>query len=265
MKKICIALIFTLLGSILGTAQQTQPGPAQPGQSQAGQPQAGQPQAGQPKVGAGQPLSPKAQAEALAQAQKKAQKLTIPQLKTELENSPNPLLYSKQILQKRFKIDTVVVTRTRTFNSLADSLAYTGKVKKVYGPFTENGGRFLVQILTKAPNLFYHIGQIFIDTSVFRTRIADSLGNLIMGKLKDGSATFEQLAQAYSMGGESATNGDLGWIARGVLLPQIEHEVIVRKKGEVFKIWSSRGLHIIRKTDDPKQDTGFALMMRLFL
>jgi hypothetical protein len=50
-----------------------------------------------------------------------------------------------------------------------------------------------------------------------------------------------------------------------VLLPQIEHEISVRKKGDVFKIWSPSGLHIIRKTDDPRQDTGFALMMRIFL
>jgi hypothetical protein len=190
---------------------------------------------------------------------------TIPQIKAALESSPNPPLYAKQILKKRFKIDTIVVTRTRAFNSLADSLAYTGKEKKVYGPFGPRGSQFLVQVLTKAPNQFYHVGQIFIDTSVFRRRIADSIGNMILQKLKDGTASFEQLAQTYSMGGEGATKGDLGWIARGVLLPTIEHEIIVRKKGEVFKIWSPNGLHIIRKTDDARQDTGFALMMRVFL
>ena len=211
------------------------------------------------------PLTPAQEAEMIAQMQAQAKKMTIPQLKVELEKSPNPVLYTKQILKKRFKIDTIVVTKTRGFSSLADSLAYTGKEKKVYGPFGEKGSQFLVQILTKAPNEFYHVGQIFIDTSVFRPRIADSLGNKILEKIKDGSASFEQLAQAYSMGGEAATKGDLGWIARGVLLPQIEHEISVRKKGDVFKIWSPSGLHIIRKTDDARQDTGFALMMRIFL
>jgi len=222
--------------------------------------------------GNAQPLTPeqqaqmqKAQAAAIAQMQAEAKKFTIPRIKTELEKSPNPVLYAKQILRKRFKIDTVIVTRTRMFSSLADSLAYHGKEKKVYGPYSERGNQFLVQILTKAPNLFYHVSQIFIDTSLFRYRLADSLGNLIITKLKDSSASFEQLAQTYSMGGEAATKGDLGWIARGTLLPQIEHEVAKRKKGEVFKIWSPNGLHIIRKTDDPRQDTGFALMMRVFL
>ncbi|HMH21628.1 MAG TPA: peptidylprolyl isomerase [Puia sp.] len=193
------------------------------------------------------------------------QQMTIAQMKTELEKSPNPPLYAKQVLKKRFKIDTIVVTRTSFFNSLADSIAYKGKEKKVYGPYGKKGSQFLVQVLTKAPNLFYRISQIFIDTSVFRYRIADSIGNSILERLKTGSASFEQLAQTYTMGGEGPTRGDLGWIARGVLMPTIEHEVALRKKGEVFKIWSPNGLHIIRKTEDPRQDTGFALMMRVFL
>jgi hypothetical protein len=190
---------------------------------------------------------------------------TIPQMKIELEKSPNPLLYTRDILKKRFKIDTIIVSRTRHFTGIADSLAYTGHEKKVYGPYGPAGNRFLVQLLSKAPNQFYHISQIFIDTSVFRRRVADSLGDAIVAKIKNGTASFEQMAQTYSMGGEGATKGDLGWIARGILQPTIEHEVLVHKKGDVFKIWSPAGLHIIRKTDDPKQDTGFALMLQIFL
>lgn len=190
---------------------------------------------------------------------------TIAGIKAELEKSPNPVLYTKQILKKRFKIDTITVTRTSNFSSLADSLAYKGKIGKVYGPYGQKGSQFLVQILSKAPNLFYRISQIFIDTSVFRYRIADSLGNSILKRLNAGSASFEQMAVTYSMGGEGATRGDLGWIARGIMLPQIEHEVSVRKKGETFKVWSPSGLHIIRKTEDARQDTGFALILRVFL
>src|SRR5882762_9421668 len=167
-----------------------------------------------PAQGQQRPLTPAQEAEMIAQMQAQAKKFTLPQIKTELEKSPNPVLYAKQILQKRFTIDTIVVTRTRGFNSLADSLAYNGKEKKVYGPYGDKSGRFLVQILTKAPNEFYHVGQIFIDTSVFRPRIADSIGDKILERIKNGSATFEQMAQAYSMGGEAATKGDLGWIAR---------------------------------------------------
>ena len=210
-----------------------------------------------------QQLTPEQEAKMIAQMQADAKKFTLPQLRAALEQSPNPVLYAKQILQKKFKIDTVIVARTRNFSSLADSLAYTGKPKKVYGPYGPKGSQFLVQLLTKAPNQFYHISQIFIDTSVFRYRVADSLGNLIIRKLKDSAASFDQLAKTYSMGGEGG--GDLGWIARGAIMPTIEHEINVHKKGEVFRIWSANGLHIIRKTDNPRQDTGFALLMRIWL
>jgi PPIC-type PPIASE domain len=193
-----------------------------------------------------------------------AQKMTLAQIKTELEKSPNPPLYVKDILKKKFKLDTISVSRTSVFHSLADSLAYHGKIKKPYGPYTQDGQRFLVQILAKSPNIFYHISQIYIDTAVYSIKFADSLGNMILARIKNGES-FEQMARTYSMGGEAVTSGDLGWVARGVLLPVIEHEVINRKKGEVFKIWSANGLHIIKKTDEPKQDTGFALIMRIFL
>ena len=194
-----------------------------------------------------------------------AQKMTVAQIKTELEKSPNSPLYTKDILKKRFKIDTIVVTRTNLFHSLADSLAYNGKEKKVYGPFDEKGKKFLVQILAKSPNVFYKVSQIFIDTSTFRRKFIDSLGNVIVQKIKNGTSTFEQMAQTYSMGGEAATEGNIGWVARGVLFPDIEKELVKRKKDEVFKLWTPNGLHILKRTAEPKQDTGFALMMRVFL
>ena len=191
--------------------------------------------------------------------------MSVAQMKEEMEKSPNSPLYVKQVLKKRFKIDTIVIGRINFFSSLADSLAYKGELKKVYGPYGQQGNRFLVQVLAKAPNTFYRISQIFIDTSVFGYRFADSLGDAIMNKVKAGSDSFEHMAQAYSMGGESTTQGDLGWVATGVLIPQIERELPRRKKGEVFRVWSKNGLHIIKKTEEPKKDTGFALMMRVFL
>jgi len=194
-----------------------------------------------------------------------AQKMSIVQMKEGLEKTPNAPLYAKEILKKKFKIDTVVITRTRFFNSLADSLGYKGQLKKVYGPFGQPGSKFLVQVLAKAPNTFYRVSQIFIDTSVFRYKFADSLGNSIIAKINKGGDSFEHQAQTYSMGGESASQGDIGWVAQGTLIPEIANELSKRKRGQVFRVWSKNGLHIIKKTEEPKKDTGFALMMRVFL
>lgn len=192
-----------------------------------------------------------------------AQKKTVAQIKVELEKATNGPLYVKNVLKKRFVIDTIVIRSTRQFIGLPDSLAYHGKVGKVYGPF--HNGKTLVQILAKAPATFNHPAQIFLDTAVFSKRFADSLSDNIMLRIKQGTATFEDMARTYSMGGEGATKGDLGWIAIGYMLPQIEKELAQRKKGDIFKIWTANGVHIIRKVDESKQDHGFALMMRVFL
>lgn len=192
----------------------------------------------------------------------RAQKKTIAQIKTELEQSPNPPLYVKDVLKKKFVLDTVAVMRTDAFMGLPDSLAYKGKLRKVYGPYDK--GKVLVQVLAKLPNTFNRISQIFIDTTVFTRRKADSLSTEIFNRIKSGTSSFEDEAQLWSMGGESVTKGDLGWIASGALVPEIERELRKRKKGELFKVWTKTGVHIVRKTAT-KQDTGFALMMRVFL
>lgn len=194
-----------------------------------------------------------------------SQPKTMSEIKTEMEKSPNSPLYVKDILKKKFKLDTVVVSRTKNFNSLADSLAYRGTLKKVYGPFNIQGQKFLVQILARLPNTFYRISQIFIDTSVFRYRMADSLGRAILSKLQNHQDSFEHLAQTYSMGGESVTRGDLGWVARGSIIPAVDKQLSKAKKGDEFMVWSNNGLHIIKVTDGPRQDNGVALMMRVFL
>src|ERR1017187_8993015 len=86
-----------------------------------------------------------------------SQQKSITEIKTELEKSPNSPVYVKDVMKKKFILDTIVVTRTTHFSSLADSLAYRGILKKVYGPYTMQGKKFLVQILARMPNTFYRI------------------------------------------------------------------------------------------------------------
>jgi len=196
-------------------------------------------------------------------AQVVAQNKTVSQLKTNIEKSTNSPLYVKDVLKKRFKIDTVAILRTLSFNGITDSLGYHGKVGKVYGPYAK--GKVLIQVLAKAPGSFNRINQIFLDTSVFSRRFADSLATDIINNVQAGKKSFGEMAQVYSMGGEGLTRGDLGWIAVGALLPPLEKELAKRKKGDIFKVWTGNGLHIIQKSENTKQDHGYALIMRIFL
>jgi hypothetical protein len=193
-----------------------------------------------------------------------AQVKSIAQFKADLEKATNGPLYVKDIMKKKFVIDTIVIRRTQHFIGLPDSLGYHGKIGKVYGPYGSKNN-VLIQILAKSATAFNHVGQIFLDTAVYTYHVADSLADRIIQRIKDSTTTFEYMAQTFSMGGEAATAGDLGWVAMGYLIPQIEKELGKRKKGDIFKVWTKNGVHIIRKTDNAKEDHGYALMMRVFL
>jgi hypothetical protein len=192
-----------------------------------------------------------------------AQKKTIAQLKSELEKSTNPPLYVKDVLKKKFILDTVLIFSTTQFGGVRDSIAYKGKVGKVYGPYDK--GRVLVQVLAKSMGSFNRVSQIFLDTSIYTKRFADSLAGSIVKRVNTGAATFEDMVMTYSTGPEVANRGDLGWLATGSMLPAIEKEMAKRKKGEIFKVWTASGVHILQKTQNPKQDIAAALLMRILL
>ena len=193
-----------------------------------------------------------------------AKSQTVAQIKKILDTTTNPVGYVKYVLKKKFYIDSVIVYSTEQFLGKADSLAYNGKVGKVYGPFKKDN--ILVKVLMKAPNTFYHIKHILLDTAIFDKGFAESLADTIISKINNGSATFAAQASIYSADYQSAAKGgDLGWFIKGVMLPQLDKEMIKHKKGDLFKVWSTSGLHIVSIADNPKEDTGYALLLRVIL
>ncbi len=189
---------------------------------------------------------------------------TLAQIKKILDTTSNPIGFVKYVLKKKYYIDTVSVLSTSQFLGKADSLAYNGKTGRVYGPFKKEN--ILVKILMKAPNTFYHINHILLDTSVFVASFAESLADTIISKIRSGTTTFAAQAGIYSADYSSAIKGgDLGWFIKGVMLPQLDKEMVKHKKGELFKVWSEAGLHIVSIADNPKEDTGYALLLRVIL
>ncbi len=194
----------------------------------------------------------------------RAQTQTIAQIKKILDTTQNPIGFVKYVLKKKYFIDTVTVVSTKQFMGKSDSLAYHGKTGKVYGPFKKEN--ILVKILAKLPNTFYHINHILLDTSVFDKAFAESLSDTILTRIKAGTTTFAAQASIYSADVESsAKGGDLGWFVKGIMMPQLDKEMVKHKKGELFKVWSSSGLHIVKLADNPREDTGYALLLRVIL
>ncbi|MFZ4057923.1 MAG: peptidylprolyl isomerase [Ferruginibacter sp.] len=187
----------------------------------------------------------------------------IAQIKKELETTPDPIGYVKFKLKKKYFIDTVTIVSTTSFLGLADSIAYKGKVGKVYGPF--KGQKILIKVIGKVPNTFYHVSHILLDTPTFSPKFAETLAADIIQQIK-GGATFENMAKTYSTDHISAPEGgNLGWFIRGAMLPQLDDAIAKHKKGDYFQVWTAAGLHVVTIKDNPKKDDGFALLLRVIL
>ncbi|MBL0144642.1 MAG: peptidylprolyl isomerase [Chitinophagaceae bacterium] len=87
-----------------------------------------------------------------------------------------------------------------------------------------------------------------------------------MYKINNKIETFGKMAAIYSADNNTANNGgDLGWFVKGIMLPQLDAALTKHKKGELFKVWTQAGLHIVRIADNPKKDTGYGLLLRVIL
>jgi parvulin-like peptidyl-prolyl isomerase len=189
---------------------------------------------------------------------------TVAEMKKVLDTTSDPIGYVKYRLKKKYKIDTVAVMSSSSFLGLADSLAYKGKVGKVYGPW--KGANYLIKVLAKVPNTYYHVSHILLDTTLFKRNFADSMSTSIINKIQAGTSSFGDMASTYSADrGSSSNGGDLGWFVRGAMLQQLDVAIAAHKKGDIFKVWTPAGLHIVTVKDNPKKDVGFALLLRVIL
>jgi len=73
--------------------------------------------------------------------------------------------------------------------------------------------------------------------------------NKVLELLKRG-VSFEQMATEYSQGPAAQDGGDLGFIEKGIMLPEVDKEAFRLGKGEISNVIESHiGFHIIKITD----------------
>ncbi len=189
-----------------------------------------------------------------------AQSPAVLKFKSDLEKAPDPIAFLKS-KKKKYKVDTVFVTSNKQFLMRADSLAYFGKLKKVYGPYADDSS--LIQIIGKAPNTFYRVKHILLDTPKLNKTVVKKLADSILARVKRKETTIEDMARVYNTDGSGPSGGDLGWRARGTLIPVMENAILKKKKGDIIRVWSPYGLHLIQLTETPVQDVGFALLLKV--
>lgn len=77
----------------------------------------------------------------------------------------------------------------------------------------------------------------------------------ILNRIKAGEL-FEELAKKYSMDPTASKGGDLGYVRKGQLIPEVEEALFALKNGELSDVIQSKfGFHILKVTGEAKPQT----------
>ncbi|MDR2928946.1 MAG: SurA N-terminal domain-containing protein [Cytophagaceae bacterium] len=124
-------------------------------------------------------------------------------------------------------------------------------VNDVYGPYMENEAYKMSRIaaINMIPDSV-KARHILVQeaTPEASKRIADSLMTLI-----NNGADFAQIARDNSKDPGSAINGgDLGWFMEGQMVPEFNNASFLGKKGDIVKVETQYGTHIINIQEQTK-------------
>ncbi len=134
------------------------------------------------------------------------------------------------------------------------SFVETAKAGDVYGPYREGDQYKLSRLVSvsQRPDSV-KARHILIREDV---ALADSLYNVV----KSGKNNFADVARQYSEDPGSAINGgDLDWFTDGVMVPTFNEACFTGAKGDIVKIQSPYGTHIINIQDKSASSVKYSI------
>lgn len=164
--------------------------------------------------------------DALIQNILKEQHITLQQLKEALKQSHVSYKYYREKLKGE-------LLRARVVNAYVKS--------QIQIPTKEIEKYAKEHLFPKNQEVKYHLKQIFFKT--YNKKKIEHVLKLLKNE------PFSKVAKEYSEGPFKNSGGDLGYFAKGEMLPAIEKVVEKMKVGEVKFVKSQHGYHIIKLVD----------------
>lgn len=141
--------------------------------------------------------------------------------------------------------------RAAEFSSEIESFVTTATLGEVYGPYLEDNAYKATRLVAiqQLPDSVRARHILLQGTSLEEAnKKADSLMNLI-----NKGADFASLARKYSQDQGSAINGgDLDWFTEGTMVKPFNDAAFKGRKGDLVKVESDFGVHIIQIQDQSK-------------
>ncbi len=119
----------------------------------------------------------------------------------------------------------------------------------------ENGEVQLYRFLERQALPEYRASYIYLDGAVLGRSQIDSLRSLIIARYKSGTP-FADLVSEYTMDG-NPNQGDLGWFAKGDMVPEFESAVREHEVGAIFtvNVPHKQWYHVALKTHANREKT----------
>lgn len=139
-----------------------------------------------------------------------------------------------------------------------DSVMFNSEIGTAYGPYVENNvytmGRLVDTQMRPDSLKASHILISYTGTNVNpKTKLtkaeASAKADSILNVVKATPAKFDELASTMNDDATAATtNGDLNWFADGAMVPAFNTAVLNGKVGDIVKVETQFGFHIIKIT-----------------
>ncbi|MBF2707772.1 peptidylprolyl isomerase [Flavobacterium soyangense] len=118
---------------------------------------------------------------------------------------------------------------------------------------------FTYKILFETNINAFRVSYIFLDASKISLAEIEKLRTEILEEYKNG-ISFSNLANKYTM--DNGKDGDLGWFAEGMMVPDFEKAVKNHKQNDIFKvdIENEKWYYIVLKTFNDKPIREFTVL-----
>ena len=151
-------------------------------------------------------------------------------------------------------VNSNYLTKAKMNSVYADTL-FKQAVGSVYGPYTENGYYKITKLVDKSLRAdSVKARHILLSTQggKYTLETANAKGDSLMAQIKSG-ADFAELARVQSEDkGSAIKGGDLGRFAEGMMVKPFNDACFNGKAGEVVKVETQFGVHIIQIQENNK-------------
>ncbi len=142
-----------------------------------------------------------------------------------------------------------------SFAPVIDSMLFNAPVGQVFEPLEDNGMYRIFKVVDrqtqpdslKASHILVSYAGTPVKTATRTREAAEKTADSILNVVKKTPALFESLAATRSDDEVAAKkSGDLGWFADGAMVPEFNEAVINGSIGDIKKVETQFGYHIIK-------------------